>query len=115
MYIGKKPIRYYKEDYNPQHHKIKYFTMNVDDRFAGTLLENSIDIIQIRVQITMRKDNEKITRIKYVGENLVGTKYADYTRLWANSDGKDINDLIKSNSLEIVPIIAKEYKTILEA
>ena len=54
--------------------------------------------------------DEKITRIKYVGENLVGTKYADYTRLWANSDGKDIDDLIKSNSLEIVPIIAKEYK-----
>ena len=70
MYIGKKSIRFYKEDYNPQRHKIKYFTMNVDDRFAGTLLENSIDIIQIRVQITMRKDNEKITRIKYVGENL---------------------------------------------
>ena len=115
MYIGKKSIRFYKEDYNPQRHKIKYFTMNVDDRFLGTLLENYIDIIQIRVQITMNRKDEKITRIKYVGENLIGTKYADYTRLWANSDGRDIDDLIKSNSLEIVPIIAKEFKTILEA
>ena len=113
MYIGKKSIRFYKEDYNPQRHKIKYFTMNVDDRFAGTLLEKYTkytDMVQIRVQITMNRKDEKITRIKYVGENLVGTKYADYTRLWANSDGKDIDDLIKSNSLEIVPIIAKEYK-----
>ena len=106
-------IRFYKENYNPQRHKIKYFTMNVDERFAGTLLAKYIeytDMVQIRVQITMNRKDEKITRIKYVRENLVGTIHANYTRLWENDYGKDINDLIKNNSLEIVPIIAKEYK-----